>query len=75
MEVLKVSSGSNPNSVAGALAGVIRESDQAEVQAEAAGTAPVPAADDTQNDKNDAEQPKPVDLRTDTEKERDHGVF
>ena len=31
MEVLKVSSGSNPNSVAGALAGVIRESDQAEV--------------------------------------------
>ena len=49
--------------------------DQAAVQAEAAGTAPVPAADDTQNDKNDAEQPKPVDLRTDTEKERDHGVF
>lgn len=39
------------------------------------GTAPAPAADDPQNDKNDAEQPKPVDLRTDTEKERDHGVF
>ncbi|WP_290776410.1 stage V sporulation protein S [Anaerofustis sp.] len=37
MEVLKVSSGSNPNSVAGALAGVIRESDQAEVQAIGAG--------------------------------------
>ena len=49
--------------------------DQAAVQAEAAGTAPAPAADDPQNDKNDAEQPKPVDLRTDTEKERDHGVF
>ena len=40
-----------------------------------AGTAPAPAADDPQNDRNDAEQPKPVDLRTDTEKERDHGVF
>ena len=49
--------------------------DQAAVQAETAGTAPAPAADDPQNDKNDAEQPKPVDLRTDTEKERDHGVF
>ena len=49
--------------------------DQAAVQAEAAGTAAAPAADDPQNDKNDAEQPKPVDLRTDTEKERDHGVF
>lgn len=49
--------------------------DQAAVQAEAAGTAPAPAADDPQNDRNDAEQPKPVDLRTDTEKERDHGVF
>ena len=49
--------------------------DQAAVQAESAGTSPAPAADDPQNDKNDAEQPKPVDLRTDTEKERDHGVF
>ena len=37
MEVLKVSSGSNPNSVAGALAGVIRESECAEVQAIGAG--------------------------------------
>lgn len=33
MEVLKVSGKSNPNSVAGALAGVIRESGSAEVQA------------------------------------------
>ena len=49
--------------------------DQAAVQAESAGTSPAPTADDPQNDKNDAEQPKPVDLRTDTEKERDHGVF
>ena len=49
--------------------------DQAAVQAEAAGTAAAPAADDPQNDKNDAEQPKPVDLRTDTEKERGYGVF
>lgn len=32
MEVLKVSSKSNPNSVAGAIAGVIRESDCVEVQ-------------------------------------------
>jgi stage V sporulation protein S len=37
MEVLKVSSKSNPNSVAGALAGVIRERGNAEVQAIGAG--------------------------------------
>lgn len=37
MEVLKVSSNSNPNSVAGALAGVIRESGVAEIQAIGAG--------------------------------------
>ena len=37
MEVLKVSSKSNPNSVAGALAGVIRESGVAEIQAIGAG--------------------------------------
>ena len=37
MEVLKVSSKSNPNSVAGALAGVIREEGTAEVQAIGAG--------------------------------------
>lgn len=37
MEVLKVSSSSNPNSVAGALAGVIRENNTAEVQAIGAG--------------------------------------
>lgn len=37
MEVLKVSSKSNPNSVAGALAGVIREHGQAEIQAIGAG--------------------------------------
>ena len=37
MEVLKVSSSSNPNSVAGALAGVIRDNDSAEVQAIGAG--------------------------------------
>lgn len=37
MEVLKVSSRSNPNSVAGALAGVIRERGRAEVQAVGAG--------------------------------------
>ena len=52
-----------------------RVRDQVAVQSEAAGTAPAPAVDGQQNDKNDAEQPKPVDLRTDTEKERDHGVF
>jgi stage V sporulation protein S len=37
MEVLKVSSKSNPNSVAGALAGVIREHGYAEIQAVGAG--------------------------------------
>lgn len=37
MEVLKVSSHSNPNSVAGALAGVIREHGAAEIQAIGAG--------------------------------------
>ncbi|MBN2260914.1 MAG: stage V sporulation protein S [Clostridiales bacterium] len=37
MEVLKVSGKSNPNSVAGALAGVIRESGMAEMQAVGAG--------------------------------------
>lgn len=37
MEVLKVSSKSNPNSVAGALAGVIRENGVAEIQAVGAG--------------------------------------
>ncbi len=37
MEVLKVSSKSNPNSVAGALAGVLREKGGAEIQAIGAG--------------------------------------
>ena len=37
MEVLKVSSKSSPNSVAGAVAGVIRESGSVEVQAVGAG--------------------------------------
>ena len=37
MEVLKVSSKSNPNSVAGALAGVIREQGAVEVQTVGAG--------------------------------------
>lgn len=37
MEVLKVSANSNPNSVAGALAGVIRERNSAEIQAIGAG--------------------------------------
>jgi len=37
MEILKVSSKSNPNSVAGALAGVIRERGGAEIQAIGAG--------------------------------------
>ena len=37
MEILKVSAKSNPNSVAGALAGVIRESGSAEMQAIGAG--------------------------------------
>lgn len=37
MEVLKVSSHSNPNSVAGALAGVVREQGAAEIQTVGAG--------------------------------------
>ena len=37
MEILKVSAKSNPNSVAGALAGVIRENGSAEMQAIGAG--------------------------------------
>jgi stage V sporulation protein S len=37
VEVLKVSSHSNPNSVAGALAGVIREQGMAEIQTVGAG--------------------------------------
>lgn len=37
MEVLKVSARSNPNSVAGALAGVLREAGNAEMQAIGAG--------------------------------------
>ena len=37
MEVLKVSAKSNPNSVAGALAGVLREHGKAEMQAIGAG--------------------------------------
>ncbi len=37
MEILKVSSKSNPNSVAGALAGVLREKNSAEIQAIGAG--------------------------------------
>ena len=37
MEVLKVSSKSSPNSVAGALAGVLRENGQAELQVIGAG--------------------------------------
>jgi len=37
MEVLKVSSKSNPNAVAGALAGVLREKGSAELQAIGAG--------------------------------------
>ncbi len=37
MEVLKVSAKSNPNSVAGALAGTIREKGSAEIQAIGAG--------------------------------------
>ncbi len=37
MEVLKVSTKSNPNSVAGALAGVVREKGGAEIQAIGAG--------------------------------------
>ena len=49
--------------------------DQAAVQTETADMVPAPTGDSPQNDKNDAEQPKPIDLRTDTGKERDHGVF
>lgn len=37
MDILKVSSKSNPNSVAGALAGVLREKGSAEIQAIGAG--------------------------------------
>ncbi|MGO0122752.1 stage V sporulation protein S [Desulfothermobacter acidiphilus] len=37
MEILKVSAKSNPNSVAGALAGVLREKGAAEIQAIGAG--------------------------------------
>lgn len=37
MEILKVSAKSSPNSVAGALAGVIRENNTAEIQAVGAG--------------------------------------
>ena len=37
MEILKISSKSNPNSVAGALAGVLREKGNAEIQAIGAG--------------------------------------
>lgn len=37
MELLKVSSKSNPNSVAGALAGVVREKGRAEIQVIGAG--------------------------------------
>ena len=33
MEVLKISSKSNPNSVAGAIAGLVKESNKAEMQA------------------------------------------
>ena len=33
MEVLKISSKSNPNSVAGAIAGMVKENNQAEMQA------------------------------------------
>ncbi len=39
MEVLKVSSRSSPNSVAGAIAGVIRENKSVEIQAVGAGAA------------------------------------
>ena len=37
MEVLKISSKSNPNSVAGAIAGLVKESSKAEMQAIGAG--------------------------------------
>ena len=42
MEILKVSSHSSPNSVAGAIAGVIREQRAVEVQAVGAGAAKRP---------------------------------
>lgn len=37
MEILKISSKSNPNSVAGAIAGLVKESNRAEMQAIGAG--------------------------------------
>ncbi len=37
MEVLKISSKSNPNSIAGAIAGLVKESNKAEMQAIGAG--------------------------------------
>ena len=37
MEILKISSKSNPNSVAGAIAGLVKESNKAEMQAIGAG--------------------------------------
>ncbi len=37
METLKISSKSNPNSVAGAIAGLVKENDRAEMQAIGAG--------------------------------------
>ena len=37
MEVLKISSKSNPNSVAGAIAGLVKEANKAEMQAIGAG--------------------------------------
>ena len=37
MEILKISSKSNPNSVAGAIAGLVKESQKAEMQAIGAG--------------------------------------
>ena len=43
--------------------------------AETAETATPPTTDGPQDDKTDSEQPKPIDLRTDTEKENRHGVF
>ena len=48
---------------------------QTAVQAETVDTDSPPASDGLRNDKNDPEQPKSVDLRTDTEKERNHGTF
>ena len=38
MEILKVSSKSNPNSIAGALANVLRETNEVEIQAVGAGS-------------------------------------